>query len=369
MIRKFLNPKLSKNVFQKQTNVLISKFSSVQESYKISRRFEYGQDSAMDVNTQQLKSNTEITTLWEDHSEVEIESHVLSIDKLSDLYKFTDNGRDIGFEYDQSQENMPTHSEEDQHKINLKLPEYSNLKIKCRGDIVQRNTSISAKIKGDISIENIDTDLNSVIDFQRVKTENASVEMINSSFFVRKYWETMDGIFKKVGAGRIQINRMGVSNFVEFDLADTDVKISNIYANSDPINLDHEQKEMINFKMQRGTADINTVVGSLKLDLVDCNGFKIEDGNFQKIKISAKNSTIDIYFENIKGGSTIELNNCIMNIRVNPEIKDKFEEFVTIHSDDESEVKFIYQENKTNSFTNLTQKFAEIKKRREQELS
>ena len=155
---------------------------------KFTKTFPYGQDSVVKLEIPNALSDIELSTLWDDHTEIEVS--LFDDEFLSpEDFELAEDGRNINIHSDKN------HA--DTRSIGLKVPEYSSLDLKFEGNLEQKDTQVDAKLKGDVKIDMLNSCLQSMLQFRRVKTEFADLKLNNADLIIHRYWETKDGSFHK----------------------------------------------------------------------------------------------------------------------------------------------------------------------------
>ena len=339
---------------KKISPIFYRSFCEIQQR-KYTKNFPYGSDSLVKLEVPNALSDIELTTLWEDNSEIEISLFDDEFLSPND-FDLEESGRTIKVFSDKHHSGT--------RQIGLRVPEYSSLDLKFEGNLEQKDTEIDAKLKGDVKIDMLNSCLQTVVQFRRVKTEFADVKLNNTDLIVHRYWETKDGTFHKLNPGIIDVKRMGASNKLDFVLKDVNLKISSLYTNMEPIT--HEG-EIANFTLENGKTLISTFRGTISVNAIN-NTFQVSEGTFGKINGSFQDcNNVDIYFNDIRESSKLNFKNCEnVILRVNPKIKLEFRRYFE-HEEDNSRVQIIFEESKGNLFGDLVNKFKEIKKQREAE--
>lgn len=324
----------------------LRKFSTIEEN-QLKLKFDYGQDSILRIQAPKRKIKADVETLWVDHTEVEL---ALKDNKIND-YDIKEEGKEIFLRLKE-----PNFMENDVRKMKLKVPEYSSLDFECRGEVIQHDTNIDAKLKGTLRIVSDDTDPESIFQFRRVKTEVGEIRVKNSDIIFTSYWETRTGILQKLNKGKIEMKRFGVSEFFEADLKDCFMDIKTTFANPVEENKD-KVKHRILLKGENTNISFGIFRGSINAKLEN-SVFKINEGNFDGLKINGKESHIELYFNEINAPCEMEFEGCEVVLKVSPLIKEKFEDenWVKV-KENGSRVQVVYEEFQSNLFGYLMSKY------------
>lgn len=334
---------MMKNIFLNSTkSKKISRFFS---SSKLNLKFDYGQDSTLRILTPGKKIQADIEALWEDHTEVELFLKKNESEKKNN-FLISDEGKNIFIKLNKDDDSR-------NRKMKLKIPEYSSLDLECRGEVIQHDTNIDAKMKGSLRIVSDDPDPEGKFEFKRVKTEKSEIRLKNSNLYFRSYWETRNGILEKFGQGEIGMKRFGVSNFFEGNFKDCSFDVKTTFANP----VDEKMEHRISLKGLNSKINFGIFRGSIQAE-IENSQFKINEGNFDGLDLKFKDSVVDIYFNEITKFCGLDFENCEVKLRVSPLIKDRFEdpEWVSV-KEKGSNVEVTYEEYQSNLFGYLMRKY------------
>lgn len=322
-------------------NQLKRKFSKLN---KLDYIFDYGQNSTLRIRMPKAQIQADVETLWVDQTEVELFLNPEETESDNTLF-VNDQGKNIFVK--ETDEGKRT------RKMNLRIPEYSSLDFECRGKVIQKDTNIDAKMKGNLRIISDDMNPESLFEFRRVKTEEGEIRLKNSNLTFKSYWETKNGILVKDGKGRIEMKRLGVSYDLETVLKDCYFDVKTTFTNP----IEEIGQHRIAMKGDNSVVHFGIFRGSINAELNNST-FEINEGNFDGVKIKGKDCHIEIYFNEINAPCEFEFENCEVNFRVSPLIKEKFlnKDYVQINQQ-HSNVKIGYEEYKSNLFNYLMRKY------------
>lgn len=215
-------------------------------------------------------------------------------------------------------------------------------------------------MKGTLRLISDDTDPESKVIFKRVKTENGIVELDRSDLFFKSYWETKVGHLIKKGPGHIEMKRFGVSYDFFKEYHNTNCKINTVFTN--PLNKEaHPDTEhRLTIECHNSSTEYKMFRGSADITMTNHSYFKIDDGNFDALKVLADQSTIEVYLNEILGPIDISIaNGSRAIIKVNPDIEDIYRNsgLFNLVVDDSCQVDIRFEQVGSHLFGDLMKKY------------